>query len=216
MHARNFILLLLAAYLSIFASIFEVFDQSSGFGIELFILALLIIFSIAVLAQVYMEKINSYAFSTILFSILLLNAAMLFARIEISFPVFAIMLLSALFGFALSMREATKEAYAYPEYESDHVVSNVPFKEIPKVMTEVYDVVEEEDKPSKSAKKSTASGKTTKTRHSPGKFVASVKGMKYHAPKCDWAKRIDKKNRVWLKSKQDAGKKGYKPCSCVK
>ena len=53
--------------------------------------------------------------------------------------------------------------------------------------------------------------------YAPGKFVASNKGAKFHAPKCDWAKKISLNNQVWFKSKAEAKKKGYKPCGlCVK
>jgi len=51
---------------------------------------------------------------------------------------------------------------------------------------------------------------------SPGKYIASKTGTKFHAPKCDWAKRIKKKNAVWFDSKQEAKKAGYKADSCVK
>ena len=57
---------------------------------------------------------------------------------------------------------------------------------------------------------------TIKKTFKPGKFVASKTGVKYHSPKCDWAKKINKKKRVWLKDKAEARKKGYKACSCVK
>lgn len=50
----------------------------------------------------------------------------------------------------------------------------------------------------------------------PGKFVASKKGNQYHLPKCDWAKKIAKSNRVWLKSKEEAWEKGYRAHDCVK
>ena len=50
----------------------------------------------------------------------------------------------------------------------------------------------------------------------PGKYVASKRGNKYHAPKCDWAKRIKKSNQVWFNTKEEAKKKGYKADSCVK
>ncbi|MEA2036927.1 MAG: hypothetical protein U9O94_05425 [Nanoarchaeota archaeon] len=54
------------------------------------------------------------------------------------------------------------------------------------------------------------------TNFEPGKYVASKRGSTYHAPKCDWAEKIDKKNRVWLESDSDAKKKGYKKHSCLK
>ena len=50
----------------------------------------------------------------------------------------------------------------------------------------------------------------------PGKYIASKTGAKYHAPKCDWAKKIKKKNAVWFNSKEEAKKAGYKADSCVK
>ena len=50
----------------------------------------------------------------------------------------------------------------------------------------------------------------------PGKYIASKTGAKFHAPKCDWAKRVKKKNAVWFDSKEEAKKAGYKADSCVK
>lgn len=55
-----------------------------------------------------------------------------------------------------------------------------------------------------------------KTEYTPGKFVASQTGTTYHAPKCDWAKKIKKRNRVWFDSEKEAEKKGYKKHSCLK
>ena len=55
-----------------------------------------------------------------------------------------------------------------------------------------------------------------KTTHKPGKYVASKTGSKFHAPKCDWAKRIKKRNAVWFNNKQEARKAGYKADSCIK
>lgn len=50
----------------------------------------------------------------------------------------------------------------------------------------------------------------------PGKYIASKTGSKYHAPKCEWAKKIKKANAVWFNNKQEAKKAGYKADSCVK
>ena len=49
----------------------------------------------------------------------------------------------------------------------------------------------------------------------PGKFIASKTGTKFHAPKCDWAKRVKKKNAVWFNSEEEAKKAGYKKDDCV-
>ena len=45
----------------------------------------------------------------------------------------------------------------------------------------------------------------------PGKYIASKKGAKFHAPKSEWGKKIKKKNAVWFNSKAEAVKAGYKP-----
>ena len=49
----------------------------------------------------------------------------------------------------------------------------------------------------------------------PGKYVGSSTGRSYHAPKCDWAKKIKQENMVWFDSKEQAKKKGYKAHSCI-
>ncbi len=61
-----------------------------------------------------------------------------------------------------------------------------------------------------------ADNKQVKKTFIPGKFIASITGVKYHAPKCDWAKKIKKKNVVWFNSKEEAKKAGYKKDTCVK
>ena len=53
------------------------------------------------------------------------------------------------------------------------------------------------------------------TNFEPGKYVASKTGSTYHIPKCDWAKKIKKKNQVWFDDEKEA-KKSYKAHSCVK
>ena len=68
----------------------------------------------------------------------------------------------------------------------------------------------------KSSKEKPKSSIKYSTAYSPGKFVASKSSTSYHAPKCEWAEKISKKNRVWLASKEDAKKKGYKAHSCLK
>jgi hypothetical protein len=59
-------------------------------------------------------------------------------------------------------------------------------------------------------------GKKIKRTFKPGKYIASKTGAKFHAPKCDWAKRIKKANGVWFHSKAEATKAGFKADDCVK
>jgi hypothetical protein len=50
----------------------------------------------------------------------------------------------------------------------------------------------------------------------PGKYIASKAGTRFHTPKCDWAKKVKKKNELWFDSKEEAEKAGYKADSCLK
>lgn len=48
------------------------------------------------------------------------------------------------------------------------------------------------------------------------KYVASVKGAKYHAPWCGGAKRIKEENKIWFSSVEDAREAGYTPAKNCK
>lgn len=50
----------------------------------------------------------------------------------------------------------------------------------------------------------------------PGKYVASARGNRYHEPKCDWAKKIADGRRIWFRGKEEARDKGYKAHGCVR
>lgn len=52
-------------------------------------------------------------------------------------------------------------------------------------------------------------------KHTPGKYIASKRSNVYHAPKCDWAKKIKKERQLWFNSKEEALEKGYKKHDCV-
>ena len=49
-----------------------------------------------------------------------------------------------------------------------------------------------------------------------GMFVASKNSKIYHSPDCQYAKRINEKNKIFFKSAQEARERGYSPHSCVK
>ena len=55
----------------------------------------------------------------------------------------------------------------------------------------------------------------TKT-FTPGKYIASKTGTKFHSPKCDWAKKVKKSNAVWFNTKEEAKKAGYKADDCIR
>ena len=49
-----------------------------------------------------------------------------------------------------------------------------------------------------------------------GKYLASLKGKKFHYPNCQWAKEIKAENQLWFASRQAALTKGYQPCNTCK
>ena len=49
----------------------------------------------------------------------------------------------------------------------------------------------------------------------PGKFVASKKANKFHAAKCDWAKKIGIENQIWFNSREEAEGKGFEADKCI-
>lgn len=50
----------------------------------------------------------------------------------------------------------------------------------------------------------------------PGGYVASKNGDKYHLPWCAGALRIKEENKVWFKTKEEAEAAGYRPASNCK
>jgi len=55
----------------------------------------------------------------------------------------------------------------------------------------------------------------TKT-FTPGRYIASKTGTKFHSPKCDWGKKVKKSNAVWFNTKEEAKKAGYKADDCIR
>ena len=51
--------------------------------------------------------------------------------------------------------------------------------------------------------------------YTPGKVVSSKRAKYYHAPKCDWAKKIKKANQVWYDSDDEAKADGLKAHDCL-
>lgn len=49
----------------------------------------------------------------------------------------------------------------------------------------------------------------------PGRFVASRTSTFFHAPVCDWAKKIMKSRQVWFSSKEEAFQQGLKAHGCI-
>ncbi len=107
-----------------------------------------------------------------------------------------LILLAALIGFVFSLVETktkkkprtseTIETETVPEEKTPEQLPQEPVKTAPDI----------------------------KEEFKPGKFVASQNSTYYHQPRCDWAKKINRKRRVWFSSKEEAEEKGYKLHNC--
>lgn len=71
------------------------------------------------------------------------------------------------------------------------------------------------DKKDQTEKKTSSIVSSPIVKHFPGKFVASKNSNVYHAPKCEWAKKIAKTRRLWFASQEEAWEKGYKGHTCI-
>lgn len=49
-----------------------------------------------------------------------------------------------------------------------------------------------------------------------GEYVGNKSSKKFHKLDCPWAKKISERNRVYFKTREEAIKQGYIPCSVCK
>jgi len=180
---------------------------------ELLVFVLMGICSILILRSVYKDEkegifislffiiaiINMFYIRNAFYSDPLVNAGLL-GRL-----LFGVTLLSDTFGFLIGIVSIQKKI---SNRQKDVIIE----KEIePKLKAMEEKLDKETAKDSK-----VEPWQSVMESYYPGKFVASSNSEYYHSPKCDWAKKINEKRRVWFNSKEEAKKKGYKMHSCLK
>lgn len=131
----------------------------------------------------------------VIFFFYLINLANLAFLGYIQQIVHLLILLTSLIGFILSL--IRKERKEEPQPKPESIIQDV----LPKTES----ILEETEKSTKPI---------IKEDFKPGKFVASQNSTYYHQPRCDWAKKINRKRRVWFYSKEEAEEKGYKLHNC--
>jgi len=159
------------------------------FILEFFLLVFFLIISLIMLTGIYNNENWAYKLSSLFFIAFIVNIYFMY--------------INATHGAIISSGAAFLAALGF-------LISVISIKK----KEDEYEEIEEPEEPVVPDEKVKPYG--VKTEFKPGKFIASKTASKYHAPKCDWAKRIKKKNTVWFNSKQEARKKGYKKHSCVK
>lgn len=168
---------------------------------EACLLASFLFLTIAILKGIYQKKNWAWTLSAYTFAIMFANAGYLYFKTDMPLWYSMMFILTAV-GFVYSiMRIRSYEEYEYLKLR----------KKVKKGVSG-NEVIVEEIKPLKEDELL----KSYKKEFVPGKFVASKTGTMYHTPKCEWAKRIKKSNRVWFNTHQEAKKAGYKKHSCLK
>jgi len=185
---KRYFTLLIILFLNTLAMTLLIFRIKESFLVEFFLTVLFLITAIIILTGIYHNKNWAWKLASIYFLVYLINAFYLYIfALNLSSRFSLTTLLSAL-GFLIATISIKQE-------ETEEEIEIEPPKE-PIVMP--YGDKE-----------------TVKTEFKPGKYLASKTGAVYHILKCDWAKRINRKNRVWLEDKEEAKNKGYNKHSCV-
>ncbi len=175
-----------------------------NFLAELFIFVLFLIISMIILISVYREK-SCGLFTSVFFIMFLINLFYIKNAFAANAHVNAGFIGWLLFGITLFVNAiAFLVTVSFIGNEKNEKEEDIVEDLIEPAAPEVVDIKETE-KP-----------KTEIIDITPGKFVASSNSSFYHIPTCDWAKKISKKNKVWLKDKKEAKKKKYKQHSCLK
>ena len=171
----------------------------------------------------YKSKKNAYAALTLLYSLNLLNLALMpsiMAYKPISF-IFAI--LSSSIGIIVSALYTIKKKIRRIQFPLDltgitdllNDKKEEPIKEIILEEPSIEKTAENEKEVVSQIIKSKL--RSIKKTFNPSRYMASKTGEKFHSPKCNWAKKINIKNLIWIDTIEDAELKGFKKCElCIK
>ncbi len=188
MGSIRYFALLFILFLNTLGHILLAFGLTKYFRTELIMVLIFFLIAIIIIVGVYKNRNWAWKLATIYFLAFMINNFLLYlGPLSITSKYSLTTLLSAI-GFVISTINIKREE------ESEEEIEIEPPKE---VKVKPY-------------------GEKKNTEFTPGKYVASKTGSVYHAPKCDWAKKINTKNRVWLEDKAEAKNKGYNKHSCVK
>lgn len=190
--AMNFILLFAAISL-----VFAVFDlHRLAFVFELAVLLATIFFFVFAMFSVYHGRRWGWTLLAAILALLMLNTLFIYLLTKtFDTPHMTIVIFSAA-GLAISL--VNLKAGAKPEIQMQD-------NEKAKDYYPYIDKMEPEEIKQESIEKT----------FTPGKFIASRNANKFHAAKCDWAKRISKPNQLWFNSRGEAEAKGFQADTCV-
>ena len=190
--------------LLLFLGLIRIFITESGkfFALELLGFSFLLLLSLIGFigySEVWGERVFFFVFLFYFVNLILIW--------KVQGALYLVLLLLTLIGFLMSIPK--KKSHPDDENFKMLEVNQQPH-------SEVFDPVVKEEKSEKNIVEVKKEPTLVKAKHSPGKYVASSYSTVYHEPKCEWAKRISVKRRIWFKDKREATNKKYKKHSCVK
>lgn len=207
--------------LTVIGFIFVVFDlRGVAFAFELaLLLAFMFLLSFAMFGLYHYRRGNWGIIGAIL--VVLIFDTLIISLFKGVFSTsYALTILFAIIGLVIvlySYLTAPKEPeYVEKQYDKSKYYYALIDKEskeevIEELKPEIKKEVKQEVKSELKAEQNAASMEKTFT---PGKFVASKNGSKFHIPRCVWANNINKENQVWFNSKADAVAKGFSEHKC--
>lgn len=172
------------------------------FYLELLLLLFFILITVIILIGIGLGKRLAWPLLILFFTINWINQLFIYALTTRSVKDFSLPFMVVLLGFLVAL---IKTLTWQNDDDSDFEEHNEMM-----ITNELKD-----DKDMNNAEEMQDDNNKIKAEHVPGKFVASSTGKVYHAPKCDWAKKIKDKNKVWLDSEKEAEKQGYEKHSCL-
>jgi hypothetical protein len=189
-------LIIYAIFLVIsFFSLIALIRDGSGLFLNLEIIGLIFMLLLTVIGLAGYNKAWGERVLFFVFLLYIINLVLMWYFRE---NLYLVLLLIGLIGFFMALPKK-EDNYIEPKSPSEDP-HNVAF-----------------DKPVKESKGVHAVKKVNSTaaKHSPGKYVASKRSNIYHAPKCEWAKKIKKERQKWFATKEEAWEEGYKAHNCV-
>ena len=222
----TFFAMLFVLLFAVIGFIFVVFDlRSILFVFQLAILLSFMFFLAFGMFLAFSDKNSSWSIIAAVLVLMLFDVfiIMLFTRrFNISY---AVTVVSALLGLLVALvkivtqRRAEKPAdeivvydkskYYYPYSENAEQIKEDLKQEVKEeAKSELKEEVKQE------VKSELRREQNVKATYTPGKFVGSEKGNKFHLPKCVWAANIKKENQVWFDSEEEAIRRGYKKHNC--
>lgn len=207
--------------LAIIGFIFVVFDlRGVAFAFELALLLAFMFLLAFAMFGIYHYRMGNWGIIGSVLVVLIFDTLIIALFRRVFSTSYALTILFAIIGLIIVLysyltapknpeyveKQYDKSKYYYP-FTDKEIKEEVKEELKPEIRKEVKQEVKSELR----AEQNAASMEKTFT---PGKFIATRKGNKFHQPKCVWANNINKENQVWFNSKADAIAKGYSEHKC--